>query len=162
MRTIKKKRNGDPISRRRNAWKERVRNPFGEIVSGSVPPLRRLRETDRSASWSADLHLPSVCHRTFFRTWINHKKTTWNTPKPYDGASADLWPYTWPVRNSRSFLCSEICVFGPVLKEKKKKIKLYETSSLSIHDMQLVCQWQDTHGAIIISHHTQKHIHMHW
>ncbi len=31
-----------------------------------------------------------------------------------------------------------------------------ETSSLSIHEMQLVCQWQDTHRAIITPHHTHK------
>lgn len=119
------------------------------------------------STWPVYLHLPSVCSRTFFGTWISHK-TTCKTPQlvmeslQTSDRARDLLETTYVGHGRNWFPLLRMCVFGPVLKEKKKKNKLYETSSLSIHDMQLVCQWQDTHGAIIISHHTQKHIHMHW
>lgn len=40
--------------------------------------------------------------------------------------------------------------------KKKLFFLFYGTSSLSIHEMQLVCQWRDTHRVIIIPHHIHQ------
>lgn len=78
------------------------------------------------STWPVYLHLPSVCSRTFFGTWISHK-TTCKTPQlvmeslQTSDRARDLLETTYVGHGRNWFPLLRMCVFGPVLKEKKKK-----------------------------------------
>lgn len=85
-------------------------------------------------------------------------------------ATTERHPATYPSRSEHeptwatqdiAFICYvlslNICPWIYFKEEGGKKLFFfYETSSLSIHEMQLVCQWRDTHRVIIIPHHIHQ------
>lgn len=136
-----------------------------EIIRKKFPTiflLFSLHETDWSTRGLVYLHLPSVCSRTFFRTWVNHK-TTCKTPNIVmeclrtSDRTCDPLETAYMAHGRRWFPLLGICVFGPILKEKTKKTTLWNLFIEHSWDAACLPMARHPRGHYHLTSHTKTH-----